>query len=91
MSWIVEAPNNNPSVFVLISSTVFQIDGSCASSLQGSHVIARLAVRDDVGICRGVEAVGDVVEAVVEQVAVLVERHRRRLVSDMRVIQAVID
>jgi hypothetical protein len=27
MSWIVEAPNNNPSVFVLISSTVFQIDG----------------------------------------------------------------
>jgi hypothetical protein len=26
MSWIVEAPNNNPSVFVLISSTVFQID-----------------------------------------------------------------
>jgi hypothetical protein len=29
MSWIVEAPNNNPSVFVLISSTVFQIDGSC--------------------------------------------------------------
>jgi hypothetical protein len=32
MSWIVEAPNNNPSVFVLISSTVFQIDGSCALS-----------------------------------------------------------
>jgi len=27
MSWIVEASNNNPSVFVLISSTVFQIDG----------------------------------------------------------------
>jgi hypothetical protein len=27
MSWIVEAPNNNPSAFVLISSTVFQIDG----------------------------------------------------------------
>jgi hypothetical protein len=27
MSWIVEAPNNNPSVFVLISATVFQIDG----------------------------------------------------------------
>jgi hypothetical protein len=27
MSWIIEAPNNNPSVFVLISSTVFQIDG----------------------------------------------------------------
>jgi hypothetical protein len=30
MSWIVEAPNNNPSVFGLISSTVFQIDGSGA-------------------------------------------------------------
>jgi hypothetical protein len=32
MSWIVEAPNNNPSVFVLISSTVFQIDGSVRAS-----------------------------------------------------------
>jgi hypothetical protein len=28
MSWIIEAPNNNPSVFVLISSTMFQIDGT---------------------------------------------------------------
>jgi hypothetical protein len=28
MSWIVEPPNNNPSAFVLISSTVFQIDGA---------------------------------------------------------------
>jgi hypothetical protein len=28
MGWFVEAPNNNPSVFVLISSTVFQNDGS---------------------------------------------------------------
>jgi hypothetical protein len=27
MSWIVETPNNNPFVFVLISSTAFQIDG----------------------------------------------------------------
>ena len=32
MSWIVEAPNNNPSVFVLISSTMFQIDGGGALS-----------------------------------------------------------
>jgi hypothetical protein len=32
MSWIVEAPNNNPSVFVLISSTVFQIDGYASHS-----------------------------------------------------------
>jgi len=31
MSWIVEAPNNSPSVFVLISAAVFQIDGdACA-------------------------------------------------------------
>jgi hypothetical protein len=27
MSWIVEAPNNNPSVFDLITATVHQIDG----------------------------------------------------------------
>jgi hypothetical protein len=32
MSWIVEAPKNNPSVFVLISSTVFEIDGSACPS-----------------------------------------------------------
>jgi hypothetical protein len=37
MSWIVEAPNNNPSVFVLISSTVFQIDGYALAQPVPSH------------------------------------------------------
>jgi hypothetical protein len=32
MSWIVEPPNNNPSAFVLISSTVFQIEDLFVSS-----------------------------------------------------------
>jgi hypothetical protein len=39
MSWIVEAPNSNPSVFVLISSTVFQIDGvACVDRQLAGHV-----------------------------------------------------
>jgi hypothetical protein len=43
--------------------------------------------------CAGgaIQRVGDLVEAVVEEVAVQIEGHRGRLVSDMRVIQAVID
>jgi hypothetical protein len=35
MSWIVEAPNSNPYVFVLISSTVFQIDGDARAVFAG--------------------------------------------------------
>jgi hypothetical protein len=35
-----------------------------------------------VGVCGCAETVGDVVETIVEEVAVLVERHGRRLVSE---------
>jgi hypothetical protein len=44
MSWIVEAPNNNPSVFVLISSTVFQIDGAVCRPGRPVSFVGRPAV-----------------------------------------------
>jgi hypothetical protein len=40
---------------------------------------------------RSVHRVGHLIKLVGEEVAVQVERHRCRFVSDMRVIQAVID
>jgi hypothetical protein len=46
MSWIVEAPNSYPSVFVLISSTVFQIDGSVRTYLPESAMISANDGRD---------------------------------------------
>jgi hypothetical protein len=45
MSWIVEAPNNNPSVFVLISSTVFQNDGVARTVRVRVAVLAMLMLR----------------------------------------------
>ncbi len=49
------------------------IDGSCTSSWKRPHAVLRLTVRCNIAVCWGIEAVGDVVETVVEEVAVLIK------------------
>ena len=73
----IEVLGKDPSACRSQSKITAQIDGYRSSSWERSHVVRATAIRTDERLCRDVQPIRDVVEAVVEEVAVLVQGHRR--------------